>query len=185
MVTGLGPAGEALVRHPDVRKLASHRRIGRVARGGGRRRRLASVTLGSVQVGHIVFRTRRGPGGGILRASRRPGQTCVPARGLHARVLYDDFSSASRPARVACESGTRCMPTEMAPSRPRSLREDRSSWTFRFPRARARTVAASPPRWVVPDGFFFDPTIVVTRSARATSPRMRFSARLLSCSLPQ
>jgi acyl-CoA reductase-like NAD-dependent aldehyde dehydrogenase len=169
VVTGLGPAGEALVGHPDVAKLALTGGIetGRAV-GVAAAKRLASVTLElGGKSANIVFEdadvdaAEAGLLAGIFAAA---GQTCVAgSRAFIHESLYDELLERIATRARGMRIGDPMDPdTEMGPIATKRQYEKIGSFVDRalsdggelVTGGRAATVES------LPDGFFFEPTIV-------------------------
>jgi acyl-CoA reductase-like NAD-dependent aldehyde dehydrogenase len=169
VVTGLGPAGEALVRHPDVAKISVTGGIetGR-AIGVAAAERLAKVTLElGGKSANIVFddadvdAAEAGLLAGIFAAA---GQTCVAgSRAFVHESLYDELLErvAERARRIRI--GDPMDPdTEMGPIATRSQLDKISSFVERARDEGARVVVGGRRAQVdaLPDGLFYEPTVV-------------------------
>jgi acyl-CoA reductase-like NAD-dependent aldehyde dehydrogenase len=169
VVTGLGPVGEALVRHPDVAKISVTGGIetGR-AIGVAAAERFAKVTLElGGKSANIVFddadvqAAEAGLLAGIFGAA---GQTCVAgSRAFIHESLYDELLErvAARARRVRI--GDPMNPdTEMGPIATQAQLDKVSSFVERARNEGAQVIAGGRRAQVdeLPDGLFYEPTVV-------------------------
>jgi acyl-CoA reductase-like NAD-dependent aldehyde dehydrogenase len=169
VVTGLRPAGEALVRHPDVAKISltggieTGKAVGRAAV-----ERLASMTLElGGKSANIVFEdadadaAEAGLLAGIFAAA---GQTCVAgSRAFVHESLYDALLERISERASRIRVGNPMAPeTEMGPIATRAQFNKVASFVDRARSEGAEVVTGGGPARVdgLPDGFFFEPTIV-------------------------
>jgi acyl-CoA reductase-like NAD-dependent aldehyde dehydrogenase len=169
VVTGLGQAGEALVRHPAVAKISLTGGIetGRAV-GIAAAERLAPVTLElGGKSANIVFEdadvdaAEAGLLAGVFAAA---GQTCVAgSRAFIHESLYDELVEriAARAGRIRI--GDPMDPeTEMGPIATRVQFDKVASFVDRARGEGAEIVSGGRPAEVegLPDGFFYEPTLV-------------------------
>jgi acyl-CoA reductase-like NAD-dependent aldehyde dehydrogenase len=169
VVTGLGAAGEALVKHPDVAKIAvtggieTGRRIGVAAA-----ERFAKVTLElGGKSANIVFEdadvdaAEAGLLAGIFAAA---GQTCVAgSRAFVHESLFDELVEriSARAGRIRL--GDPMDPeTEVGPIASRAQFEKVGEFVERARAEGGEVVAGGKPATVegFPNGFFYEPTVV-------------------------
>jgi acyl-CoA reductase-like NAD-dependent aldehyde dehydrogenase len=169
VVTGLGPAGEALASHPDVAKLSvtggveTGRAIGVAAAA-----RFAKVTLElGGKSANIVFSdadmdaAEAGLLAGIFAAA---GQTCVAGSRafIHESVcdeLVDRITARARRIRIGDPMRSE---TEVGPIATRAQLDRVSSFVERARGDGAEIVSGGRPAVVegLPNGFFYEPTVV-------------------------
>jgi acyl-CoA reductase-like NAD-dependent aldehyde dehydrogenase len=169
VVTGLGPAGEALVKHRDVAKISVTGGIetGR-AIGVAAAERFAKLTLElGGKSANIVFEdadvdaAEAGLLAGIFAAA---GQTCVAgSRAFIHESLYDELLERVGARARRIRLGDPMDPeTEVGPIATRAQFEKVSSFVERAREEGGEVVAGGRPAAVdgLPNGFFYEPTVV-------------------------
>jgi acyl-CoA reductase-like NAD-dependent aldehyde dehydrogenase len=169
VVTGLGPAGEALVRHPDVAKISLTGGIetGR-AIGIAAAERFAKVTLElGGKSANIVFEdadvdaAEAGLLAGIFAAA---GQTCVAgSRAFVHESLYDELVERIAARARTIRIGNPMEPeTEIGPIATQAQLEKVSQFVERAREQGGEVVAGGGPAQVegLPNGLFYEPTVV-------------------------